>query len=339
MREALLWESLSNDQVQCLLCERRCVIPPGESGFCRTRVNRSGRLYTLTYGNLSAAESRPIEIKPFYHFWPGSSAYTISTWSCNFDCPWCQNWALSKFPPPPPTTRLTPPEEVVRAAVQAGDQGVCISFNEPTLLFEYMIDLFPLAKDHGLYTCIVSNGYLTEAAIHMLHRAGLDGFKIDVKGDSHVYRKYCKGVDAQIIWRNAHLAQELGLHVELVCLLVTGLCDNDRVVEWIVQQALRNVSRQTPIHFTRYFPAYHYHEPPTPIDFLERAYRIARQHGFKYVYLGNVGDHPYGNTYCPTCGALLLKRRNFFLVFSRLTAENRCPSCGTQIPITGKILR
>ena len=61
------------------MCERRCLIDPGQTGFCKTRANIEGRLYTLVYGDLSALESRPIEGKPFFHYWPGSTALTFST--------------------------------------------------------------------------------------------------------------------------------------------------------------------------------------------------------------------------------------------------------------------
>jgi len=68
VREALLYERLPDDKVRCGLCERRCVVAPGHRGVCKTRMNLGGKFYTLVYGAVSALESRPIEIKPFFHY-------------------------------------------------------------------------------------------------------------------------------------------------------------------------------------------------------------------------------------------------------------------------------
>jgi pyruvate formate lyase activating enzyme len=146
LKKTPIFDSVDSDVI-CKVCERRCRISPNRRGFCGTKVNIDGELYTIVYGDLSAMESRPIEIKPFYHYWPGSSAMTISTWSCNFRCPWCQNWHLSRKLPEPALATFTPPEVVIQKAKRAMDQGVCVSFNEPTLLFEYCLDLFKLAKE------------------------------------------------------------------------------------------------------------------------------------------------------------------------------------------------
>jgi pyruvate formate lyase activating enzyme len=97
IREACLYEELSNKKVRCGVCERRCVIPNEERGFCKTRENIDGKLYTLIYGDISSISANPIEKKPLFHFWPGSYALTVGSWSCNFKCPWCQNCEIDIF--------------------------------------------------------------------------------------------------------------------------------------------------------------------------------------------------------------------------------------------------
>ena len=168
VREALLYEKLSSDKARCGLCERRCVISSSFKGFCRTRLNVDGRLYTLVYGDISALESRPIEIKPFFHYWPGSTALTYSTWSCNLDCIWCQNHHLSKTQPNPTRARYYFPEEIVEEALLGTDDGLCASFQEPTPLTDWNIPLFKLGSRRGLYCCYVSNGYMTLEALKLL---------------------------------------------------------------------------------------------------------------------------------------------------------------------------
>ncbi len=337
MREALLYERLRGGLVRCNLCERRCLIGDGGRGFCGVRVNRDGTLYTLTYGNLSAVESRPIEIKPFFHFWPGSTALTFSSWGCNFRCPWCQNWHLSRTLPDEARGLSIPPGELVELAVRQGDEGICVSFNEPTLLFEYSVEAFEEARRRGLYSTYVSNGYMTLEALKALREAGLDGLKVDVKGGEAEYKRF-NNARADVVWRNAREAKAMGVHVEVVYLVVTGATDSEDLIRETVERHLKELGPEVPIHFTRYYPAYRYHKPPTPVEKLERAYELAKREGVLFPYIGNVPGHPYENTYCPNCGELLLKRYGPVLVESRLREGGRCPRCGAEIPIRGSVV-
>ncbi len=336
LHPAQLFESLPQKKVRCHLCQRRCVIPEGGRGFCRVRVNRGGQLFTLTYGNLSAIESRPIEIKPFFHYYPGSSSLTFSTWSCNFSCAWCQNHHLSGSLPPEEPRHLFSPDEVLEMALRAGDDGICVSFNEPTLLFEFCLDLFPKAKERGLYCCFVSNGYMTLEALEALIEAGLDGMNVDVKGRQEAYSRYCGGAKVDGVWEVASHARKRGVHIEIVCLLVTGVSDDDRTIDWIIERHLELLGPDTPIHFTRYFPARNFVAPPTALSRLEHAYERAKEAGIRYVYLGNIHGHEGENTYCPNCGEPLILRRGFATLAVNLSEGNKCPKCGTQIPIVGK---
>jgi len=337
VRKATFYEKLSDDMVRCRLCERECEISPGSKGFCKTRMNVGGELYTLVYGGLSAVESRPIEIKPFFHYWPGSTALTFSTWSCNLNCIWCQNFHLSKVGPEPAKALYHSPEKIVELAIYNGDVGLCASFQEPTLLSEWAIPLFKLGKEKGIkYCCYVSNGYMTSEVLKALYEAGMDGLKIDMKGDGETYEKYCGGADVEKIWRNAREAKKLGLHVEIVNLVVRDVNDDDETLRWVVEKHLREVGAENPLHFTRYFPAYKFNNPPTRVETLEKAYEMAKKAGVLYPYIGNVAGHKYENTYCPNCGEKLIQRYGYYVVQYRINKEKKCPKCGTQIPITGE---
>ncbi len=329
-----LQERLKGGLARCCVCERRCLLRDGLQGFCRVRVNKEGTIFTKTYGALSAIESRPIEIKPFFHFWPGSTALTFSTWSCNFRCPWCQNFHISTVNVPSEAVYVDP-SSLVNRAISAGDEGLCASFNEPLMLFEYTLDVFRLGKAGGLYSTYVSNGYLTLDALNLLRKAGLDAIKIDVKGDENVYRRIL-GARSDIVWRNIEYSIKIGLHVEVVYLVVTGVSDGWEIIEDIVEKHLKYAGPDTPLHINRYYPAYKHHEPPTRVDLLLKARDYAIKRGINYVYIGNILDPRYEYTYCPNCKYPVIKRSIYEVVEYKLDRKNRCPKCGFKIPIFGR---
>lgn len=327
VRKALLQEPLG-DQVRCGTCARRCVLGEGEVGWCATRQNREGTLVTLSYGLISSLSANPIEKKPLYHFYPGTVALTAGSWSCNFACPWCQNWEISKVPPI--GGEFYTPEEFVAEAVRRRCQGTSISFNEPTLSLEWSLEVFSLARRSGLYNTFITNGYMTEEALELLAEAGLDGMNVDVKGDRDAVRKYCKA-DVEVVWRNLRRARELGIWVEVTTLVIPGVNDEADVLGEIAARIVRELGVETPWHLTRYYPAYQFTAPPTPVAVLEKARHLGQALGLQYVYIGNVPGHPAENTYCPVCGEMVIQRWGVQLIQNRLR-RGHCPSCDTPIP-------
>jgi len=318
--------------VRCLLCERRCLLVEGGRGWCRTRVNRDGILYTLAYGAVSSLAENPIEKKPFYHFYPGSRALTVGSWSCNFGCPWCQNWQISKATPPE-GGRFLSPETFVRETARQGCQGTSISFNEPTLSFEWSREVFRLARAGGLYNTFVTNGYMTAAALEELARAGLDALNVDVKGDEVAVWKYGQGVDADKVWERCRQARALGLHLELTQLVIPGVNDDEGSLAGTARRIVEELGPETPWHVSGYLPAYRFTAPPTPVATLERAARLGRQVGLQHVYVGNAPSR-HVNTYCPECDALLVERHGLRLV-RNAAVGGRCPRCHRKIAGAG----
>lgn len=332
VREALLQEPLPGGKARCLTCERRCLLLPGQAGFCRTRENRDGHIYTLVYGLLSSVSLNPMEKKPFYHLYPGDLALTCGTWSCNFTCPWCQNWEISKRGPDPSGgAGYFSPRDFLELAQRLGARGVSLSFTEPTLLLDWAVELFPLAHRAGLHTNYVTNGYMTEEALELLVAAGLDGVNVDLKGSPEAVQRFCQA-DQEKVWRNARLFKAKGVHVEVTTLVIPGVNDAKADLAGIAERIAAELGPLTPWHVTRYFPAYAFRVPPTPIATLEQAQEIGFKAGLKYVYVGNVPGHPGQNTYCPGCKALLFEREGVRLV-KRAMPGIRCPRCGDLIHI------
>jgi pyruvate formate lyase activating enzyme len=302
-------------------------------GWCQTRYNRGGTLFTKIYGSVSSLSVNPIEKKPLYHFYPGSQALTVGSWSCNFGCPWCQNWDISKRPLPLECRFLTP-EAFIRQTLSLGCQGTSISFNEPTLSYEWALDVFPLAKERNLYNTFVTNGYMTAEALEALVKAGLDALNVDIKGDTPEVRRYCKGVDVHHVWDRCQLSRDLGLHLEITTLIIPGVNDDDETIEGMAERIVTQLGPETPWHLSGYHPAYRFTAPATPIKTLEHVWKITSEAGLKFVYLGNVPGHPKDDTFCPACKAILIQRQGMKVVNNRVK-DGLCPFCGTALPGMG----
>jgi len=330
---------IDDNYSQCLTCERRCKIAEGEAGFCQSKMNNDGEIYTIVYGLIPALSFNPIEKKPLYHFHPGSVAITLGTYGCNFSCFWCQNHDISH-----PTKEIAdlvknstdffPPEKIIELALAKNCQGTSISFNEPTLLFEYSLDLFKLAKNKGLYNTFVTNGYMTEDVLRELVKSGLDAMNIDVKGDRFMVKKYCDS-DIENVWRNAKLAKNHGVHIEITTLLIEDFNTDEKIIKSISERITTDLGKETPFHISRFFPHYKSHEHglinPTPIKSLYKAYDIAKEVGLEFVYLGNLQNSKYENTYCPKCSNLVIERSRFEINKDFLNSHGNCKFCGRNI--------
>ena len=335
VRPSPLETKLPDGRVRCGVCERHCHLREGSVGFCGTRANLGGKLRTLVYGDISSIASNPIEKKPFFHFWPGSKALTVGTWGCNFTCGWCQNFDISKTPPDPTRASFLSPDKLVSHAIADGCQGTSISFNEPTMLFEYALDVFPLARRRGLYNTYVSNGYMSEDALKMLKEVGMDAIKFDIKGGKAAVARQC-AANVEVVWRNIRRARELGLHVEVVMLLIPGINDDEASVREVAKKHVEEAGQDQPLHFSRFYPAYKMTDrPPTPITSMEAAHAIAKEEGVRYAYLGNVPGHRLENTFCHNCGSLVIERYGFTVLDCRLTKDWKCLHCGQTLPMVG----
>ena len=323
---------------QCLTCEYKCKLKNKSRGKCKTRINVDGVINSIVYGLIPALSYNPIEKKPLYHFFPGSYAVTIGTYGCNFDCFWCQNHHLSHPPHDiydlmlDSNTYLSP-KDIVELAKTNNCQGTSISFNEPTLLFEYSLEIFKLAKRNGLYNTYVTNGYMTEEVLKDLVEHGLDAMNIDIKGNNAMVKRYC-GINNEHVWETAKLAKDLGVHIEITTLLIEGFNTDQETIKQICANILTKLDNSVPFHLTRAFPQFKSLEygfiNPTPISSLKTGYKIAKDTGLDYVYLGNLPYSDYENTYCPKCQNLLIKRFDYNITKSGLNNEGKCNVCGFQ---------
>lgn len=329
----MLYERLDDGKVRCILCSHRCRISPGKRGFCAVRENREGTLYTLNYNVVSSEALDPIEKKPLFHFHPGSLAYSLGTIGCNFRCKHCQNWTISQIDLDEANAIEMSPQVAVERAVASGAEVIAWTYNEPTIWFEYTYDCAKLAKEAGVATAYITNGYITREALEMI-APYLDAFRVDIKAFTEEFYHDIASAKLAPVLESAKLAKELGIHVEVVNLVIPTLNDSSEEMREMCMWIHDYLGADTPVHFTRFHPYYKLQDiSSTPLSTLERAYSIAREEGLRYVYLGNVPGTEHENTFCPQCGELLIKRGMFSIELNQLTDEQTCPRCGNHIAV------
>ena len=327
---ASYWESLDGNWVRCGLCPRRCVVPPGGRGYCEVRENIDGVYYTLTYGNPCAIHVDPIEKKPFYHFLPTTTAFSIATAGCNLDCKFCQNWHISQARPEELANYDLPPEELVEVAVRSGSQSIAYTYSEPTIFYEYMLDCAKLAHARGLRNVYHSNGFIEPEPLRELCEY-LDAANIDLKGFTEQY--YSDMTDGSLapVLRSLKILKEEGVHLEITTLLIAGQNDDPETLAAMCRWIRDNLGASVPLHFSRFHPQHRLRNlPPTPLERLEVARNIALREGLEYVYVGNVPGHEANNTYCPVCSAELIHRIGYSVEVRGLDG-GRCSECGAAV--------
>ena len=332
--KAMLYGELSNSRARCNICQWRCTAGPAKFGVCKMYLNKDGVLYNLNYAQASSVAADPIEKKPLFHFFPGSLAFSIGSWGCNFHCQDCQNWEISciEIPEPGRGSREIQPQEAIELAKSYHCDGIAWTYNEPTIWFEYTLDSAKLAKENNLYTVYVTNGYMTPEALDTIGPY-LDAWRVDVKGFSdYLYRKLAKIAHWRGILEVAQRAKDKwDMHVEVVTNIIPTMNDDDQQLKDIASWIKDDLGELTPWHVTRFFPLYHMMDlPPTPVSTLEHAYDIGKKAGLKFVYAGNVPGHNSESTICYSCGKPIVSRSGYQAEVVGLEGS-RCRFCGAEL--------
>ncbi|MBE0524013.1 MAG: AmmeMemoRadiSam system radical SAM enzyme [Methanosarcinales archaeon] len=331
--KASLFNRLEDKKVECHVCAHECTIKSGKRGICGVRENRNGTLFTLIYNTVSSEAVDPIEKKPLYNFLPGTLSYSQGTIGCNFRCSHCQNWTISQATIDQAYTKELTPEQSVARALKSGSASISWTYNEPTIWHEFTYDSAKLAHEAGLKTIYVTNGYITEEALRDISPY-LDAFRVDIKAfKDEFYRQVC-GAHLQPVLDSSVVARELGIHIEVINLIIPGKNDNPDEIKALIEWVRDNLGPRTPIHFTRFYPMYKMDDlVPTPVETLENAWKMAKDAGIEYPYVGNVTGHQYENTFCPNCRTLLIDRSGYTVVKNVITEDKKCPNCGYDISV------
>jgi pyruvate formate lyase activating enzyme len=224
------------------------------------------------------------------------------------------------------------PEQVIQLAKQNRCAGIAWTYNEPSMWFEYTLDCAKLTKKENLYTVYVTNGYLSGEALDQIGPY-LDAWRVDVKGfTDHVYKNLAKISNWRGILDIAERAKrKWNMHVEVVTNIIPTVNDDDSQLEGIAGWIFDRLGDMTPWHVTRFHPNYNVTNlPPTPVSTLEKAVRIGRKAGLKFVYIGNVYGHPSETSICPGCGKPVVERLGYETQIVGLKGSC-CQYCGADL--------
>ncbi|HYB53244.1 MAG TPA: AmmeMemoRadiSam system radical SAM enzyme [Thermoanaerobaculia bacterium] len=327
------WHRLEDGRVQCDVCPRFCTLREGQQGLCFVRGCLNGEVVLMTYGRSSGFCVDPIEKKPLNHFLPGTPVLSFGTEGCNLSCKFCQNWDISKSREIAKLAQEASPEQIARAARQLDCRSVAFTYNDPTIFFEYAMDVADACRQVGVASVAVTAGYICPEPRREFY-SHVDAANVDLKAFAEKFYWEVTGAHLQPVLETlVYLARETKVWLELTSLLIPGYNDSEKEIEQMTQWVVENLGTHVPMHFTAFHPDWKMRDvPPTPPSTLRRARRIAIKNGVRYAYTGNIVDPEGGATLCHGCGATLIGRDGYVLTAWNLKG-GRCVSCGE--PCTG----
>ncbi len=330
IKQAMHFRQLANHRIRCEICPRKCEVDHLERGFCGNRENRNGTYYVLAYSNPCSVHIDPIEKKPFFHYLPTSEALSISTAGCNMMCKFCQNWQISQFRPEQTENSYLPPAKVVEIAHDRAVPVLAYTYAEPVVYFEYMLDCAQLARQAGIRNVMVSAGFINSDPLRELTKA-LDAIKIDLKAFNQKYYQEVCSADLEPVLQCLQILHEEKIWFEIVYLVVPTLNDDLKSIRDMSVWIRQNLGSDVPLHYSRFQPTYMLKNlPPTPVATLEQIRHVSQDVGLNYVYIGNVWNHEGENTYCPSCGKILIRRIGYQILDNQIRA-GKCGYCKREI--------
>lgn len=298
MKEAILYEKLDGGKVQCLSCLRKCLISQGKTGFCKTRKNIDGKLFSLYYGYFSGIRKEPLSSKPFLHFKNYSEnelTLSIGGYGCNYQCKGCQNADVSRLPENIEEKAIKKtPKEIIEQAKSEKTKIIAFTWNEPAIMPEMIFDIAKSAHENGIKTVYVSNGSPTKEHIDLI-APFIDAFRYDIKAGPVVgngfYENYCNlsvGNSVKKILETIYYTKKKGKHIELLTVLIPGYTPS--CTRSVLNTALwikENLGKETPWHMAKFFPSHELKNPTlkTPDKMLEHFSKLAMSFGLENVHV------------------------------------------------------
>ena len=286
------WKTLPEDKVVCNLCPFKCVLDEGQSGVCRVRRNKNGKLILSNYGNLIDPVFDRIQKRPVY-LYPGYAkedktvnSLSLGSTGCNNRCPFCQNFEISQESDWEGLKEYSI-LQLVQAALNKEVDFISFSFNEVIVIYEFFADIADVAKEKGLKICVKTAGYISEE-FHDDFLDRIDTMNLDIKPLDDDYIRQCGILDHDVILRLLKKAFEKGIHTEISHILIEGVNDNEKCMRKLAD-LVKTHNPSMGVHLLRHYPAWKSEYPVTADENLAKWRDYLQKEGLENVFNDDVG--------------------------------------------------
>jgi pyruvate formate lyase activating enzyme len=281
------------------------------------RCNDQGSLSNPFAGRCSLLSVEPIEKRPFFHYKPGSKYLAVGFYGCSFNCDFCQNFKVSQTINGDRLYKT--PQDLLDIAELKNAAGVAFTFNEPTVYYEYIMEVGDLGADVILKT----NGFVNSHVLDDLATV-VSAWNVDIKGDDIEYRRTCKGEISPVLAAIEKLTAKQ-THLEISYLVLPRMVSDTkfhvRIRDWLV-----SLNPDIPVHILYFYPFHRMLEPCYPPEALIPIIDLFKEK-MPYIYVSNAFHSQlvgYRNTNCISCNRPLIER-----VQGVRVVANEC--CGKKI--------
>lgn len=266
--------------VECKLCPHRCRLQAGESGKCSVRKCDGDTIFLSNYGELVSIAVNPIHKKPFQAYLTDTKTLSIGGVGCSLDCFFCQNYKISQSESTD-HPKFFPTEYLTSVAKEKECQSICMTFNEPTISFEYLIDLANACHKTDLKFILKTNAYVNEEPWMEICEV-VDAINIDIKSMVSANFKKITRCDFFMLGDRIREAYKMGVHLEVSI----PLCHDDMLCEEVknIGIFLSSLDSNIPCHLLKIVPSYRDRKFISDSKSIDMAENILSEY-MNYIYI------------------------------------------------------
>ena len=212
----------------------------------------------------------PVEKKPFAWFLQNSKTFTLAlAGKCSLNCLFCENYKISQNEEI--KGKYFSPSDVVSDAIEKHCKSVSMSYNEPTVSYEYLIDLANECRKNNLKFMLKTNAYINKDPWQAIC-LGVSAINIDWKGSEEKF-KSVTGAGSYVLQDRIKEIYNSGTYFEISIPLYYQDDELEDEIK-IVGEFLSSIDKNIPCHLLRISPSYQYDSFIFNPDNLEKAKEI-----------------------------------------------------------------
>lgn len=126
----------------------------------------------------------------------------------------------------------------------ASGGGITVSGGEPSVQFDFLVEILKKCREEGIHTCIETNGIMSSEKCQILSEY-VDVFLLDYKATGEELYKRLTNASNRKILENLALLDRMGKEIVLRCPVIPGFNDQDEHFEKIkkLKQEYKHISK------------------------------------------------------------------------------------------------